>query len=327
MKPLEQFPRHRLAHLPTPLEALARIATDSQQTLFIKRDDATGLAFGGNKTRKLEFLIGQALAEGAQRVLTFGAVQSNHARQTAAAAAAVGLPCDLVLVRAVPERPSSDDQQGNTLLDRLLGARLHIVADEQEAEEVAIRLLTETPATYLIPPGGSTPVGCLGYVAAAFELAEQCRERGIRPSRIVLAASTGGTVAGLRVGLAVADFSVPVTAVAVYDSATNTREKIETLTQESLAFLELSSNLCTEIEVTDRFLGPGYGIATPASIAAVRRAAQSEGILLDPIYTGKAMAAFLEMAANADKAADHAPLLFWHTGGAPAVFAYAPTLL
>jgi L-cysteate sulfo-lyase len=326
MKDLNSFPRLHLAHLPTPLSPLPGLSALTGGNIFVKRDDATGLALGGNKTRKLEFLLGQAKAEGAERVITFGAVQSNHARQTAAAAAVAGLPCDLVLVRAVADRPSSDDSQGNTLLGQLLGATIHFVADEAAAETVAIELLTATPKTFLIPPGGSTATGCLGYVAAGLEFATQCRDLGITPSRIVVAASTGGTVAGLLLGLAAAQFRVPVTAVAVYDKAGPTREKILSLVEETLQTLELSADLADQLEVTDDWLGDGYGLPTAEGLAALNHAASRDGLLLDPVYTGKAMAAVLDLAVAQATAQATAPLVFWHTGGAPALFAYASQL-
>ncbi len=323
-----RFPRVLLAHLPTPLEPLARLTADvGGPEIWVKRDDCTGLGFGGNKTRKLEFLLGEALAEGADTVITLGGVQSNHARQTAAAAARVGMRCELVLPRVVPREGDDYDEGGNLLLDRLFGAHVFVVEDEAAAaREVQVRLAAaeERGAKAVVhPPGGSTPTGALGYALAALELCSQIEAGAPSFERIYVAASTAGTLAGLACGFELAGREQPLTGVCVAGSAASLRGDFLRLAGETRALLDLPADSPDNVTLTDAYLGAGYGIPSPASLDAIRQLAQREGLLIDPVYTGKAVAALLDESAARPGIG---PLLFWHTGGTPALFAYRDEL-
>ena len=318
---LDGFARVPLGHFPTPLEPCHRLqATAGGPLVWLKRDDCSGLAFGGNKTRKLEFLLGEAVAQGASGVVTFGAVQSNHARQTAAACAAVGLACDLVLTEAVDRPTVPYRQSGNRLLDDVLGATVHVVADSEAAVIKAGELADADPGRYFIDPGGSSPVGTLGYVAMVGEMAGQLRELGVSPTRIVTAASTGGTAAGLMLGSAVNGIDVEVLAAAVYDTAEATRAAIDDLIGRTALLLDEPMDGAASLRVDDSFLGAGYGIVTPDSQAAIDGLARTEGVLLDPVYTAKAFALLLSQLQQWDPDGD---VVFVHTGGQPGLFAYA----
>lgn len=317
---LNAQPRVNLGFWPTPLHRCDRArAVIGGQDLWIKRDDQSGLAGGGNKTRKLEFLLGRALAEGADGVVTFGALQSNHARQTAAACARVGLTCDLILTRAVARSDDHYDHSGNLLLDRLLGATVHVVDDVEAAADVFHRL-TEQRHLFTIGPGGSDATGVLGYVAGAIELADQARAIHLEIGRICLAASTGGTAAGLVLGLAIAGLDPAVEIACVYEPAPQTEDVIRRLIDDGAALLG-----CAVPErrwfVRDDTLGDGYGIPTDEALSAIDLMATTEGILLDPVYTSKAFAA---LASGPHES--HGAVVFLHTGGAPGLFAYTPAL-
>lgn len=317
-------PRAALAHLPTPLEPLARISAElGSPRVWVKRDDCTGLGLGGNKVRKLEFLIGEALENGADTVLTTGALQSNHARQTAAAAARTGLRCELVLPSVVEPPGASYVRSGNRLLDDLFGAHVFPAADVAGAgaciRERLAAAKSEGRVLYAIPPGGSSPTGTLGYVAAAVELLEQLAARELDFDRILIAASTGGTAAGLAAGLALAGSALPITCACVAYPQAETRAAVEQLFAQACAELGHSDeSLPGSVGFIDA-LGAGYGIPSAAGLEAIRRLARSEGLLLDPVYTGKAVATLLESAGPET-------VLFWHTGGAPGLFAYEEAL-
>ncbi|WP_233358564.1 D-cysteine desulfhydrase family protein [Thermomonospora amylolytica] len=314
---LESFPRVRLGHLPTPLERCDRLSEAlGGPRIWIKRDDCTGLAAGGNKTRKLEYLLGRAVAEGHRTVVTYGAVQSNHARQTAAACARLGLRCELLLTRSVPRSDELYETSGNVLLDGLLGARVRIVDD---ADQIAGALAEIGPA-YEIPPGGSNEIGTLGYVNAAVELAAQAERVPVRFDRIVVAASTAGTTAGLCVGAALAGLDARVEAIAVYEPADRTRARVDELVAATSRLLGVDPPEGGR-EVHGDWLGPGYGIATDEMVEAVRLLARTEGILLDPVYTGKAAAGLLGLVRSGRLPAD-GDVLFWHTGGMPGLFVH-----
>ncbi|SEF82068.1 D-cysteine desulfhydrase [Thermomonospora echinospora] len=340
---LTAFPRVRLGHWPTPLERCDRLSAElGGPRIWIKRDDCTGLAAGGNKTRKLEYLLGRALAEGHHTVVTFGAVQSNHARQTAAACARLGLRCELLLTRSVPRSDELYETSGNVLLDGLLGARVRIVDD---ADDIAAALEEIGPA-YVIPPGGSNAVGALGYVGAALELLTQIQpppetarpDQGAGPQeqeatrleskvgpagavdRVVVATSTAGTAAGLAVGLAEAGSAAQVEAVAVYRPAEETRAVVEELTAETARLLGVPVPE-DRVTVHGDWLGPGYGVVTPEMSEAVRLFARTEGVLLDPVYSGKAAAALVGLVRAGRIGADET-VVFWHTGGLPGLFVY-----
>ncbi len=319
------IPRLRFAHLPTPIESLPRLSSQlGGPNLLVKRDDQTGLAFGGNKTRKLEFLVADAQAQGADLLITGGAAQSNHCRQTAAAAAKFGLACTLVLAGEPPERPSA-----NLLLDHLLDA--HIVWTTPDARDATMVRVEEEARTagrtpYLIPYGGSNEIGALGYVFAMEELMGQ----NVHPDWIVVASSSGGTQAGLVVGARLFGYQGRILGISidkpevelsrdiVADLATCTAHKLG----ESLTFTQ------ADILVNDSYLGQGYGVLSEREIEAIQLFARTEGLLLDPVYTGRAAAGLLDLIRRGFfKPGER--VLFWHTGGTPALFAdqYAPRLL
>ncbi|MEX2393491.1 MAG: D-cysteine desulfhydrase family protein, partial [Actinomycetota bacterium] len=280
--------------------------------------DLLGLAGGGNKTRKLEFLIGRALAEGAERVVTFGALQSNHARQTAAACALAGLDCDLILTRMVPRDDERFTSSGNVLLDGLLGATLHVVDSSDAAAERFGEILATNEHVFTIVPGGSDATGALGYVGASLEIAGQCAELGVTFDRIVVAASTGGTAAGLIVGASLTGAGTIVDVVCVYEPEAHTREVVAALVTSTADDLGVEQPPADMWTITDSTLGDWYGIPTRAGLDAIDLVARTEGVLLDPVYTSKAFAHLLR-----DDRYRDGRVLFVHTGGAPALFAYA----
>jgi len=313
---LDRFPRVALAHLPTPLEACHRLRREVGGSLvWLKRDDCTGLATGGNKTRKLEFLLGRALAADAPAVVTTGALQSNHARQTAAACAHLGLPCHLVLRRAVARDDEHYLTSGNVLLDGILGATVEIVDTVEEADEAMTRIVSTTGAA-AIPFGGSDAVGVLGYVAAGLELAEQLAAAGIEAAKVVTAASSCGTAAGLAIGLAAAG-GPPVEAVAVSDDGPMIHATTVALIEQTSELLGIGAPPVPT--VIDRHIGPAYGVPTEEGRHAIEALARTEGVLLDPVYTAKAFAHVLAVPSEGD-------VVFVHTGGMPDLFAYTPAL-
>jgi D-cysteine desulfhydrase/L-cysteate sulfo-lyase len=326
--PLAAFARHRLAHLPTPLAEMKRLrgALGPQcPRLFIKRDDCTGLAFGGNKTRKLEFLVGAALAEGADTLVTTGAVQSNHARQTAAAAAAAGLACKLVLFDIVPYDGAAYRRSGNLLLDGIFGAEIEIVPAGTPQRETFERVFAELEGQgrkpYFVPTGGSNAIGALGYAAAYGELHEQLREQGIGATRLVHASSSGGTQAGLIVGRSLAGAGPRVEGINVYRPDHDAMAAgIAMLAADTAAKLGLDRQL-DDVILHGGVLGAAYGLPTPEMRDAVYLLARIEGILLDPVYTGKAMVGLLHLIRTQAIAPDET-IVFLHTGGAPGIFAY-----
>ncbi len=318
-----------LAHLPTPLEPLERLSRElGGPRLWVKRDDCTGLAGGGNKTRKLEFLLGDALNRGADTVLTAGAVQSNHARQTAAACARLGLRCELFLKEARPGRGECYRHSGNVLLNRILGAKVHILPGEASAEpameERVEALRKEGRRPYTIPVGGSNAVGALGYVECARELSAQADGMGLEIDTVVHASASHGTQAGLAVGLAIAGAEARLLGVSVSGSSRQARANVERLAAATCEHLG-SPVRFAQIEVDDRFIGEGYGIPTSEGLAAIRLLARLEGLLLDPVYTGKAMAGIVELVRDGRFGSDE-NVVFLHTGGWPALFAYQEDL-
>lgn len=328
----DRFPRAALAHLPTPLQPLKRLqAALADQigacpALYIKRDDATGLAFGGNKTRKLDYLVGEALAAGADTLVTTGAVQSNHARQTAAAAAASGLHCTLVLFDIVPYAGEAYRRSGNLLLDGVLGAEVRIVpagAPQRETfEAVFADLDRRGRKPHFIPTGGSSPTGALGYVAAYNEVMGQLDALNLNATRLIHASSSGGTQAGLIVGRHRAGRGPRVEGVNVYRADHDAMaEAIAKLARDTAAKLGLSPPPDDALTLHGGVLGDTYGLPTEAMREAVTLLARSEGILLDPVYTGKAMAGLLALIRGRTIAADET-VVFLHTGGAPGLFAY-----
>lgn len=332
--PLERFPRVPLATLPTPLTEAPRLSAELGRPVWIKRDDLTGLALGGNKVRKLEFLLGAAEAEGADTVVTFGALQSNHARQTAAACARRGLRCELVLTTAVDRSGEAYERSGNVLLDHLFGAACTIIPNDDAVmaatvEEVRDRIAARGGRARWIPPGGSDATGTLGYVAAGLELAGQLRAAGpaVRADEAVVhvAVSTGGTLAGLLTGLQLAGCGADVRGVDVYRSADVTLPRVLGLLDEVADLLGVETVPSGRVHLDDDWIGDGYGVPTDAMVEAVNLVARTEGVLLDPVYSGKAMAALVGEA-RADATGPGATAVFLHTGGAPGLFAYPDVL-
>ena len=326
--PLSKFPRFALAHLPTPLEPLARLRRHiGGPNLYIKRDDCTGLALGGNKTRKAEFLIGAALAAGATVIVSEGGLQSNHVRQTAAAAAKAGLKCHLVLDHRVPIDTAIYRENGNLLLDRVLGAVTHLCAAGETRADLIARLLPSLRADgevpYHIPTGGSNETGALGYAAAALELLQQAKEAGIAIDRVLFASSSGGTQAGLVVGMALADARLQVLGIDIDGEADTLAATIRKVAEACARKVALGRALRDdELEICRGYAGAGYGVATSGMLEAVKLMATLEGIVLDPVYAGKAMAGLIDLVRSRHFAADET-IVFIHTGGSPAMFAYA----
>lgn len=322
---LDKYPRVPLAFAPTPLEHLANFSASlGGPDIWIKRDDCTGFALGGNKVRKLEFLMADAVAGKATVIVTAGGTQSNHVRQTAAAASRLGMACHCVL-----ERVRSDElyeTNGNALLDHLFGAVPRFI-DKDADMDVAMAALAEEltqagETVYVVPVGGSNALGSLGYVACAFELAAQLREQGIHPGLIVHASGSAGTQAGLLVGLALAGLEIPVLGMCVSRSVAAQKAKVAALVADVCRFID-RPDLAEVIDVNcdGAYVGPGYGAETPEMADAVRFLARSEGIFLDPVYTGKAMAGLIDHA-RTGKLASAGAVVFLHTGGTPALFVY-----
>jgi len=326
---IESLARFPLAQLPTPIEELKSLSRElSGPELLIKRDDQTGLAMGGNKTRKLEFLVGQALEQGADTLVTAGAAQSNHCRQTAAAAAKAGLRCELLLNGTKPELPN-----GNLLLDELLGARIHWVQRfEREAKlgELPDHLRQEGRKPYVIPVGGSNGVGATGYVLAMIELVEHLKGINRRVDHIVFASSSGGTQAGMAVGAKVTGFNGKLHGVSIDkddgDGATYGCELAD-IANGTAKYIGFDGQFgASDFTVVYDYLGGGYGVVSDLEREAIRLLASREGIVLDPVYTGRAMGALIDLIRKKAFRSDET-VLFWHTGGAPALFAYVKDLI
>ncbi|MEW6093698.1 MAG: D-cysteine desulfhydrase family protein [Chloroflexota bacterium] len=313
------IPRLHFAHLPTPIEPLPRLArTLGLPRLQVKRDDQTGLAFGGNKTRKLEFLVAEAQAQNAKTLITAGAIQSNHCRQTAAAAAKFGFDCLLVLAGEQPEHSSA-----NLLLDSLLGAKIVWAGGRENRERVLAETFeqakTEGKQPYLVPYGGSNTTGALGYVYAMEEFLKQ----GEKADWIVFASSSGGTQAGLTLGARLFGYTGRLLGISVDEPRHRLQVRAARLasdTSEKIGKrIEFSPE---EILVNDDYCQAGYGVLTEAEREAIRLFAQSEGLLLDPVYTGRAAVGLLDLARKGFFKKEES-VLFWHTGGQPALFAEA----
>jgi L-cysteate sulfo-lyase len=324
---LASLPRIGLAHLPTPLEPLSRLSTHlCGPDIFIKRDDCTGLATGGNKTRKLEFLMADALRRGADIVLTTGAVQSNHVRQTAAAAARLGLDCHALLETEVPCEEASYQASGNVLLDGLFGATLeyfeHGTNMDAALRAHARTLTADGRKPYVIPVGGSNAIGALGYVGCAEELCLQARGERIPVTRIVHATGSGGTQAGLLAGFCALGADVDVTGISVSDGKRMQTRKVGLILEETAELIGLETNgLKDGIVVNARYIGDGYGLPTEGMREAVELCARLEGVLLDPVYSGKAMAGLIGMIRSGEITANET-VVFLHSGGFPGLFAY-----
>jgi D-cysteine desulfhydrase len=321
---LARFHRLDLIGAPTALEKLERLSDWAGRDIYIKRDDTTTLALGGNKVRKLEYLAADALAQGADTLITAGAIQSNHVRQTAALAARLGLGCVALLENPIGTEDPNYLGNGNRLLLDLFDARVELVENLDNADELlhalAARLRASGRKPYLVPIGGSSPVGALGYVRAGLELAEQIRQTGVDFSALVLASGSAGTHSGLALALAYALPDLPVVGVTVSRSEEAQSPKVHSLAQRTAELLSVALPDAFKVVLWDEYFGPRYGEPNAGTLAAIKLVASHEGILLDPVYTGKAMAGLLDGIGR--HRFDEGPVLFLHTGGAPALFAY-----
>ena len=315
------LPRFALLDGPSPLQRIPRFAgvVGGGADIWIKREDLLPLAFGGNKLRNLEFLVGAALAEGADILVTTGRRWSNHARLTAAAGAKAGLGVHLVLSGPPLDRPGP-----NQRLDELLGAVVHVTASDSREERSAIldQVVTDLRAAghrpYIVPTGGSGPVGVVGSILAGLELADQAGARGIRPDVVVLPTATGGTHAGLLVGLALAGLPAHVVGVAVAHPPEELIDAVATLLGIAAELTGIDRARIGPVEMDRAQLGAAYGRPTVAGEAAAALLARTEGILVDPIYTAKALAGLIEMARSGEL--DGKTVVFWHAGGTPGLF-------
>jgi L-cysteate sulfo-lyase len=300
-------------------------ATLGGPRLWIKRDDCTGLATGGNKTRKLEFLIAAALDEGADMVVTQGAVQSNHVRQTAAAACKFGLDCHALLERRVPDKGSDYEQTGNVLFDQIFNTSIEFrpAGLDMNAEAMAVteRLRAEGRKPYFIPGGGSNEIGALGYVSTAQELLGQIEAQGLDVKWVVLATGSAGTHAGLVAGFHALGCDIPIMGISVRQPHDVQVENVYKLAVKTAALLTDKPLDRSKVLVDDGYVGPGYGIPTEGTIAAISTLARHEGILLDPVYSGKGMAGLIGQVESGQITAE-GDVVFLHTGGAVSLFAY-----
>lgn len=324
---LTRFPRRRYTGGPTPIEKAPRFsATLGGPEIFFKRDDLLGLAGGGNKTRKLEFLVAEALTRGTDTLVTCGAVQSNHCRLTLAAAVKEGLKCRLVLEERVPGS-YHPEASGNNFLFRLLGVeKIKVVpggTDMEEAmESAAAELADEGRRAYIIPGGGSNPVGATGYVACAEEILAQTFEKSLVIDRVVCASGSTGTHAGLVTGFYGNSSYIPVVGINVSRTKEEQEPLVYDLVRRTAVHLGVKSTIPKEAVVCfGDYVGPGYSLPTPEMVEAVRLVAQTEGILLDPVYTGKTMAGLIDLVRKGYFKKGE-KILFVHTGGSPALYAY-----
>jgi D-cysteine desulfhydrase family pyridoxal phosphate-dependent enzyme len=322
------IPRVKLAFLPTPLVLLKNLSKHlGGPRIYIKRDDCTGLVTGGNKTRKLEFLMADALKSKADTIITAGALQSNHARQTAAAATLMGLKCELVLTESRYRKDIFYQNTGNPLLDQILDAKLHIVnADAdvtQEMTKIAEVLKVNGHTPYSIPIGGSNALGALGYVTAMEELYEQCHAQDILVTHLVLASCSGGTQAGTVIGRHLLDWDLSILGISVGAPKTVTQQRVQDVIRPTCKLLNINDNdLLNSLNIDDNYTGVGYGQPTKATIAAIKLVAKTEGILLDPVYTGKAMAGLIDYI-HQKRFSSQDTIVFLHTGGSVALNAYS----
>ena len=311
---MRNLPKTNLAFLPTPVEYLPNLSKLLNQEIWIKRDDQTGLFFGGNKTRKLEYLVGQAEQQNAKTLITAGAIQSNHCRQTAAAATKCGFDCVLVL-----GGDSEEESEGNRFLDELLGASIiwtdwDKISEQLEASYEELKKEGKNP--FFIPYGGSNPIGAIGYVNAIAELQKQ----EIEPDWIVFASSSGGTQAGLVVGKAIFNVDTKVLGISVEPESAILKDDVAKLATETASLLGFEKQwMPEEIIVNDDYLGEGYARMGEFEKKAIQLLARTEGIVVDPVYTGRAFAGMVDLIKN-DYFGKEDRILFWHTGGSPALF-------
>lgn len=328
---LENFPRVSLAHLPTPLEHLPNLSKQLDgPEIWVKRDDCTGLASGGNKTRKLEYAMAAALAEGADTIITVGAVQSNHVRQTAAAACKLGLACEVLLEHRVAEPSEPYARSGNIFLDRIFGANLREYPGGTDFDATMATVAEEVRAAggqpYIIPGGASNAVGALGYVNCAVELLGQVEAKGLVVDHLVTATGSAGTQAGLAVGLRAMRSQLPLLGIGVNVARDVQEEKVYALACKTAEYIGKPGIVAREDIVANcDYVGDGYGVPTDGMNEAVLMLARQEGLLFDPVYSGKALAGMIDLIRQG-KFEGSRNIVFLHTGGSAALFAYLDQL-
>jgi len=322
---IDNLPRFHLAEFPTPIQYLAALTKACKgPAIYMKRDDHTSLGMGGNKIRKLEFLIGEAIEQGKDTLVTTGGIQSNHCRLTAAAARKAGLDCHLVLNGTEPELPN-----GNLLLDKIFGATIHYCERKDRDDrlfQVADQLAKAGKKPYVIPVGGSNSIGAVGYVTAMQELANQIKDMNISPDAIVFATSSGGTQAGLTLGAKITGFKGDVLGISIDQTQAGSDPFLPVLTQIASA---TAARIGSDIQMQESdfslncdYLGAGYAMPGDLEFNAIRDLSFLEGILLGPVYTARAMGGFLDLIQKGYFTKDQT-VLFWHTGGTPELFAWA----
>ena len=321
---LEKFERIKLGHFPTPIEYLKNVTKYlGGPNIFIKRDDCTGLATGGNKTRKLEFLIPEAIKNKAELIVTVGAVQSNHARQTAAACTLMGLKCLIILEQRLKDPPESYMKSGNVFLDKLFGAKIKVCPKNEDVSKYSEKLIKDIKSkgtnVYFIPGGGSNPVGALGYVECLNEIIQENKKYNF--SQIVHATGSAGTQAGLLAGRKYFNCDIPVIGICVRHKKDIQVDKVYTEAKKTCEKLRCNILNKSDVIVYDEFIGSGYGEPTEEMKEATKLLAKKEAILLDPVYSGKAFAGLIGLIKNKKFTKDD-NVLFIHTGGAVSLSAY-----
>lgn len=328
---LSDFPRVTLAHLPTPLEYMPRLSEHlGGPDIFVKRDDCTGLATGGNKTRKLEFSMGEAVQLGADTIITVGAVQSNHVRQTAAAACKMGMKCEVLLEHRVENPSASYTSSGNVFLDKIFGANLREYPGGTDFEAAMAKVADEVRSTggtpYIVPGGASNPVGALGYVECGIELLLQIKDRNLDIAHLVTATGSAGTHAGLAVGLRGSGSDMPILGIGVNAPQDVQEERVYKLACDLAEMVGAPGCVARDDIVADcNYIGAGYGEPTESMNEAVLMLARYEGLLFDPVYSGKALAGMIDYVREG-RFTQGEKIVFLHTGGSAALFAYADAL-
>lgn len=323
---LARFPRLHLAHLPTPLEPMPRLSKELGAEIWIKRDDCTGMSSGGNKTRKLEFLMAEAEAQGADIVMTQGATQSNHARQTAACAARLGIGCHVLLEDRTGYGDQNYNMNGNVLLDHLHGATTekypggHDMPGEMERAADAKR--ADGKKVYVIPGGGSNPVGALGYANCALEMVNQANELGLRIDRIVHATGSSGTQAGLVAGLKAMSAQIPLLGIGTRAPRPKQEQMVYDLALKTAELMGTPAPDRSDVVANTDYVGEGYGLPTESGLEAIRMFAELEGILLDPVYSAKGAAGLIDLIRKGEIGCDGERIVFLHTGGSVGLFGY-----
>ena len=328
---LSKFARVSLAHLPTPLEHLPRLSEHlGGPDIYVKRDDCTGLATGGNKTRKLEFSMGEAVEQGADTIITVGAIQSNHVRQTAAAACKLGMDCEVLLEHRVGQPSETYTTSGNVFLDRIFGANLREYPGGTDFDVEMAAIAEEVRANggkpYIIPGGATNTVGALGYVGCGIELLQQFSEQGLTIDHLVTATGSAGTHAGLAVGLRGSGSDLPILGIGVNAPQDVQEERVYDLAVDTAELVGAPGCVVREDIIADcNYIGPGYGEPTESMNEAVLMLARFEGLLFDPVYSGKALAGMIDYVREG-RFSKGQKIVFLHTGGSAGLFAYADSL-